>query len=78
MKRTIATAAAAALALSLMAGPALARPVQSPPADGACVAAGVQALKGAIGTVAPVAGPGAVAGVILDHTNGIGTLSNAC
>jgi hypothetical protein len=78
MKRILTTAAAAALALSLTAGPAMARPVQSPPADGACIAAGVQALKGAIGTVAPVAGPGAVAGVIIDHTNGVGTLSNAC
>ena len=76
MKRILATAAGAAIALSLMAGPAAAK--VNTPADGACVAAGVQTLKGAIGTVAPVAGPGAVAGVIIDHTNGIGTLSNAC
>jgi hypothetical protein len=76
MKRILATAASAAFAMSLMAGPAFAK-VEAPPADGACVAQGVQNLKGAIGTVAPVAGPGAVAGVIIAHTNGDGSFSGA-
>lgn len=77
MKRLLVSAATAAMALSLTAGPAFARPV-NPPADGACVAAGVQALRGAIGTVAPVAPPGAVADVIIAHTNGDDPLSGAC
>jgi hypothetical protein len=77
MKRMLATAAAAALALSLTAGPAMARPVESPPADGACVAAGVKNLRGAIGGVASTSGAGTIAGVILAHTNGDGSVSGA-
>jgi hypothetical protein len=76
MKRTLTTAAAAAFALSMLAGPAFAGPVNAP-ADGACVAAGVKILRGAIGTVAPSADPGAVAGVIIAHTNGNAPLSGA-
>lgn len=78
-KRTFATAAAAAMALSLTAGPAFAAPPGGAPAggDGACVAAGVQILKGAIGPTAAAADPGTIAAVILAHTNGESPVSEA-
>lgn len=85
-KRMFATAAAAAMALSMMAGPAFAAPggVAGPPGgltgggDGACVSAGVQTLKGAIGPAAKAAPPGTIASVILAHTNGDDPLTGAC
>ncbi|GEM_PF-5183339 len=79
-KRTLATAAAAAMALSLTAGPAFAAPPSGAPAggDGACVAAGVQTLKGAIGPAAVATPPGTIAAVILAHTNGDDPLTGAC
>ena len=69
-KRTLATAAAAAMALSLTAGPAFAAPAGG---DGACVAAGVQNLKGVIGVVASDTDAGTIAAVILAHTKGDGS-----
>jgi hypothetical protein len=79
MKRLVAAAATAALALTLTAGPAAARPdAARAGGDGACVAAGVKTLKGAIGTVAPASPPGTIAAVILAHTNGEAPVTNAC
>jgi hypothetical protein len=75
-KRTLATAAAAALALSLTAGPAFAQGVAG--GDGQCVSAGVKTLKGNIGGAASTLGAGAVAGVIIAHTNGDDPLTGAC
>ena len=79
-KRTLATAAAAAMALSLTAGPAFAGPPGglTGGGDGACVAAGVQTLKGDIGGAASTSGGQAVAEVILAHTNGDDPLTGAC
>jgi hypothetical protein len=79
MKRILATAATAALALTLTAGPAAARPeLPRGGGDGACVAAGTQTLKGDIGGAASGLGGLAVAGVILAHTNGDDPLTGAC
>ena len=44
------------------------------PANGACVAAGVKSLQGAIGGVASSSAPGTIATVIAAHVNGTATI----
>jgi hypothetical protein len=79
-KRMFVMAAAAAMALSLTAGPAFAGPPGGLKGggDGACVSAGVKVLKGAIGPAAVANPPGTIAAVILAHTNGLDPLTGAC
>ena len=73
-KKIITAIAVAGIGIASVSGAAEAKP--NTPANGACVAEGVQALKGAIGGAASTLGPRAISGVIQAHLNGATPVSN--